>query len=555
MTDYEFILIGQSEVVDYEAFSRFPIDRLEVYRELVFPRMVHYRGRFLSHIDLINQFAHGKSYAEADPTSRRHMLNIWNLPGMSGIHLSNWLNHNGIKTLLINNFDSEFDLLADAYRACTGPKPLIGISGTFYTSYKPVRRITKFLQTLDPDVKVVLGGAFTNATATNHGPQSFEEPMKKHGIDYVLHAFNSEQDLLDLIRHHRLGSFEEVLNLAYFDTSSDLHLTTECWRDPMLDNTPLGWDRLAMPFVNRTLQTRTVSGCPFSCAFCSYPTSSRGLHTMEIERFEGHLKSLLKVPSISRIVFIDDTFNVPAERFKALLRMFMKYDFSWYSFLRCQFIDEETTQMMVDSGCQGVYLGVESASDLVLSNMNKHATRAEFVRGAQLLSKYGIEKMVAFVLGFPGETRATLDENVRFLDEVSAEYYTLKEFYYMKNTGVHKDRHKYGLEGMGSEWRHDTMDYQTASRHKLRLFSEIEASVFIDPDISLWHMVYMADQGFSKEEVHALQVATNAITKQQLRGVFEDDAPQYATIRKVVAAWRGRESTSPAWSAMRTLQS
>ena len=51
-------------------------------------------------------------------------------------------------------------------------------------------------------------------------------------------------------------------------------------------------------------------------------------------------------------LFIDDTFNVPPERFKDLLRMMInkKYVFKWHSYFRCQFADEEMVSLMKESG-------------------------------------------------------------------------------------------------------------------------------------------------------------------------------------------------------------
>ena len=65
--------------------------------------------------------------------------------------------------------------------------------------------------------------------------------------------------------------------------------------------------------------------------------------------------------------------------------MFAKYDFEWFSFLRVQYVDEEVARLMKESGCVGVYLGVESSNDTVLKNMNKKATRANFSEGIKNL--------------------------------------------------------------------------------------------------------------------------------------------------------------------------
>ncbi|MGY8927968.1 MAG: radical SAM protein, partial [Flavobacteriales bacterium] len=112
---------------------------------------------------------------------------------------------------------------------------------------------------------------------------------------------------------------------------------------------------------------------------------------------------------------------------------------------------------MKESGCVGVYLGIESANDTILKNMDKRVTRDNFLKGIKHLNKYGIVSMGAFVLGFPGETEETLNDNLSFIEESGVEFYTLKEFYYMENTPVHEKRDEFGLSGVGSKWKHGTM--------------------------------------------------------------------------------------------------
>jgi len=88
MSDPDIILVSQSNVVDYDAYSKLPLDRLDLFKSLVYPRMVHHEGQFRSQLDYLNFKTHGKAYAAADYPERRRMLNIWNLPSASGVHLS-----------------------------------------------------------------------------------------------------------------------------------------------------------------------------------------------------------------------------------------------------------------------------------------------------------------------------------------------------------------------------------------------------------------------------------------------------------------------------------
>ena len=538
MDDVDLILVTQSNVVDYEGFGKLPLDRLELYKSLVYPRMVHQAGGFRSHLDYLNYQKFGKFFDDGSYAERRRMLNIWNLPSMSGVHLANYLTQFGIRVHVINNLDAEWDWFETAYAACKRP-PMVGISSTFYLSWKEVGNVAKRLRAVDPDMEIVLGGAFANSETIHASPNEFAARMRRFGIRYILHAFNSEPDLRDLLLARRSGSgFAGVRNLAWIEgnlRTGGFEVSTKQWNTPLLSlsDVPPAWDRLDLPFLNRTIQIRTASGCPFACAFCSYPTTAGPWSTVESEHVRAHLDSVMRIRNIDRIIFIDDTFNVPPHRFRELIRIFADYKFEWFSFLRVQYVNEEDVKMMKDSGCAGVYLGIESASDAVLKNMNKRATAKQFAEGVRLLNKYDIPYLAAFVLGFPGETSATIRENVDFIKNNGVRFYSLKEFYYMAHTQVHEKREEYGLTGMGSKWSHSGMNHEDAARIKLEIFQSVTKSTHIDPDTSLWYMAYLYDQGYDFNSINRQQTEINDLMKRQLATL--DQAPAWDTAIPVAA--------------------
>lgn len=532
----DIIIITQSDSVDYEKYSKLPLERIELYSDLVYPRMVHLDNAFHSHLDIINYFKHGVFFNQADYPDRRNLLNIWNLPGLSGIHLANYLANYGIETAVINNIDAEWDIFFELYEKNTTP-PLVGISTTFYLSYTEIRRISQKLRNFNPVMEIVLGGAFVNEQAMNNGIDKFENSMRKNKINYVLHAFNSEKDLKDLILSRKSGNLDRVNNLAYLEgkdfTDCSFKVTETVWNPPVLEAPPF-WGTIETPFVNRTVPMRTSSGCPFSCAFCSYPEVAKGFHTMSCEDLEKNIQTILSGSKVNKIIFIDDTINVPVARFKELCKMFAKYDFDWFSFLRVQFVDQEIAQLMKESGCKAVYLGIESASDSILKNMNKKATVSQYRKGIELLCKNDIKSMAAFIIGFPGETEATVKENVHFIETTGLDFYTLKEFYYMPHAPIHKNREAYGLSGIGNKWRHNTMDSNTAYQLKIEMFKGVKNSVFIDPDTSLWYLAYLYDQGFSLDAIAEIQTAINNITIDQINGIYKDDTASFARLAKLL---------------------
>ncbi|HAT73169.1 MAG TPA: hypothetical protein DCS63_10175 [Elusimicrobia bacterium] len=537
MTDTDFIIISQADVVDYEAYSRLPVERIALFRDLVYPRMLYFRGGFRSHLDVLNYARRGSFFCEAGYPERREMLNIWNLPGLSGMHLAAYLLHYGIKTKVINNLSSEWDSFAAAYEACARP-PLVGLSSTFHLSFASVQKLCKQLRSAYPGIEIVTGGAFINERATNGGPAQLERPMRKCGIDYSLFAFNSEPDLRDLLTARKTGApLAGVNNLAAFNggaASGSFFLTGEQWNPPVLDEMPPLWDKIAPDTVHRTVQLRTSSGCMFACAFCSYPVVARGFHAMGVEAIAGNLEAALRIPGVDRIIFVDDTFNVPVQRFREMCALFKKHNFEWFCFLRAQFVDEELAGLMRDSGCRGVYLGIESASDVILKNMNKKSTARQYREGVGFLKKSGITTIGAFIIGFPGETAGTVEEDIRFIEETGLDFYTLKEYYFMEHTPAYRDRARYGLSGAPAGWKHDTMDYAGAHAKKAEIFSRVKNSVFMDPDTNLWQLAYLYDQGFTFAEIAEMQRCLNRLMEKQMAGAFNDKDEDFGRIEAIV---------------------
>ena len=200
------IIIGQSEIVRYEDYSKLPIDSIHLYKELVYLRMVHVNGHFMSHLDVINLVRSGKTFAHAtNDRERRDLLSIWNLPGLSSLLVASSARHEGYNVKIINNFDAEFDKFVEYYDSQDEP-PLVGISVTFYLGYSEVQRITKRLRAHDPRMKIAIGGAFANEQTINSTIGEFEKPMRKYGIDYVLHSFNSDEEFPALLKAHKTGA-------------------------------------------------------------------------------------------------------------------------------------------------------------------------------------------------------------------------------------------------------------------------------------------------------------------------------------------------------------
>jgi radical SAM superfamily enzyme YgiQ (UPF0313 family) len=88
--------------------------------------------------------------------------------------------------------------------------------------------------------------------------------------------------------------------------------------------------------------------------------------------------------------------------------------------------DREMADIMKRSGCWMVSFGIESGSQKILDLCDKKITLEQSRRAVAAARQAGLISIGHFVLGFPGETRGTLRETIRFSREVNPDFV---EFY------------------------------------------------------------------------------------------------------------------------------
>jgi radical SAM superfamily enzyme YgiQ (UPF0313 family) len=281
--------------------------------------------------------------------------------------------------------------------------------------------------------------------------------------DFYIYNKQGKVTLTKLIKAIKNNnSFEEINNLLY--KKKDRYIYTGCKKEQ---------DRLRDKMVNWELfsernwdvvNVRTSISCPFSCSFCSYRVYAGEYKKMNIKMIEKQLDGIERLGNVQLVEFADETLNVPPERFKDILRMMIRndYSFNWAGYFRCQYADREMVKLMKKSGCSLVQLGIESGNNKILENMNKNATVEEYERGLALLNEYEIPTVASFIIGFPGETRKTIKDTKDFIEKTKPTYYTSYVWHCNPVTPICKEADKYNLRVSPYNWSHETMDAQTA---------------------------------------------------------------------------------------------
>lgn len=256
--------------------------------------------------------------------------------------------------------------------------------------------------------------------------------------------------------------------------------------------------------IGRTASTRTARSCAFSCAFCDYPERAGALTLADIDTVEREMEELAAL-GVNRVAFIDDTFNVPMRRFKDLCRMLVRRDFGieWFSYFRCGHAREpEVYDLMHDSGCRGVLLGIESGDDQVLLNMDKRATTAHYRYGIEQLKARGIFTHASFVVGFPGESPQTVRNTIDFLNEAGPDTFAVNHWYYMQSTPIHGRASQFELTGSGHTWSHCSMNSRQALDAADEMFYSVHNAAWMPvTGLDFWGVPYLLGKGMSPAQI------------------------------------------------------
>jgi hypothetical protein len=122
----------------------------------------------------------------------------------------------------------------------------------------------------------------------------------------------------------------------------------------------------------------------------------------------------------------DDLFTCDAQFLKSFCSRLIAEDLkiTWSCLSRVDSVTDEAVKVMKSAGCSKVHFGIESGNDHVLKLMNKKIDTAKVTRTVEMFKSNGLGCAGFFIVGYPGETVATIEETFDFalslgLDEIS----------------------------------------------------------------------------------------------------------------------------------------
>lgn len=162
----------------------------------------------------------------------------------------------------------------------------------------------------------------------------------------------------------------------------------------------------------------TSRGCPWRCGFCA--NTERRVRFHSVGRIEREIAYLKNRWGFVALMIFDDVFILDKERVLLLCEALKTHGISWRCFVRGDLVvrhGQPLVNAMARSGCAEVAIGIESGSDRILQNIRKGES-ADTIRNAIAMLKHaGIRVKGLFIVGLPGENRASIEETQRFVEE------------------------------------------------------------------------------------------------------------------------------------------
>ncbi|MBZ9577953.1 radical SAM protein [Patescibacteria group bacterium] len=249
-------------------------------------------------------------------------------------------------------------------------------------------------------------------------------------IDYIL-VGEYEYTLLDLVNCLENSlDLESILGLAY-RRGEEVRINNE---RPSIDNLDsLPWpEREDVPIYkyndgfaslpSPNVQMWTTRGCPFHCSYCLWPQTMYREHKHRKRSplaVVEEMECLIRRFNFKAVYFDDDVFNIDREHVLAICNEIIKkkIEIPWAAMARADLMDETLLESMSCAGLCAIKYGIESADQNIVNLCKKNMDLDKAYQAIRLTKKLGIKVHLTFCLGLQGESKQTIQQTVKFIQD------------------------------------------------------------------------------------------------------------------------------------------
>ncbi len=315
---------------------------------------------------------------------------------------------------------------------------MVGINCFTAARFPFVRRLADSIKQNYPRLPIVVGGMH---------PTLFYHEILKHcsSIDAIV-VGEGEPQAIALAEAYSSsargtkGSLQNIDALAFRDRDGQIIYNPRKDFIQDLDSLPmLAWDLLHFEDyyadhsvwhnprglkINMSVPIYTSRSCPFDCNFCSsHFLMGRGLRLRSPMQVVDEMEMLYKTYGQNYFGFIDDNLVVRKEHIMTIcneiVRRGMNIQFESSVGYHINSLDEEIIDAMVRAGATYFILPIEHGNDRIRNEIiGKRLSRDKIREVVAICKRYDVLTGTSCIMGFPEDTRETLDDTVKLLNEL-----------------------------------------------------------------------------------------------------------------------------------------
>ncbi len=308
----------------------------------------------------------------------------------------------------------------DEFRAEIGKrKPdIVGITSTTLT-YKSALHIVEISKEVLPNCLTLLGGShvsFWDDKALEECP-SLDIAVRKEAENTMLELAESVEAGKDYsnilgITYRREGKAIRNADRPYIDNLDQLPFPAHhLWPIERLRK----YGGVVFPII-------TSRGCVYWCDFCTAVRMFGRRYRMRTPKnVVDEMEYLQKTFGAKQFTFYDDAFTVDQHRAAEICQEIRnrKLKVKWDCETRVDMVSKELLVNMKQAGCFAVWFGVESGAQSVLDAMRKGISPVQTIKAFKMAKEAGLMTVAGVVLGFPGETKETIWETIKFIESLN----------------------------------------------------------------------------------------------------------------------------------------
>jgi len=278
------------------------------------------------------------------------------------------------------------------------------------SSYPLTLRLAQTIKEFNPEAKIILGGPQASVVDV--------ATMRAFPcIDFIVRG-EADETFTELLRHLSSADHWESIPGITFRRDADVIRNQNASPVHDLDCLPLPAFDLDAQIKDRTgIHLEIGRGCPFACTFCSTNDFfRRNFRLKSPQKTVEEMKFLNQEYGFTYFSFVHDMYTVDRKKVVAFCEALRqsRENFTWGCSARTDCIDDELIGLMAETGCRGIFFGIETGSQRLQQVIHKKLDLAEARKRIQCADQHGVRMAVALIVGFPEETRDDLRDTIHF---------------------------------------------------------------------------------------------------------------------------------------------